>query len=350
MLNAMIHELRLQKATSFLPSGPVQSIYFGGGTPSVLEVAEIEQLLNETAKLYDCSQVQEITLEANPDDLTSSKINDLHRAGINRLSIGVQSFFDEDLQWMNRAHRGLEAEHALKNAQDAGFWNITADLIYGFPLLTDEKWHQNIGKMLAFGIPHISAYSMTVETRTALGSFVHKGIQPDMDEEQSARHFEMLMDKLEESGYDHYEISNWAKPSNQAVHNANYWSGVPYLGVGPSAHSFDGRKRQWNVRNNAIYVRELGEGKIPFESEVLTDKDRLNEYIMTSLRTAQGMDFDHVKTAFAGVAPIEEMERALNQLTAKGLIKEGGMMPNVIVLTRPGKMLADRIASDLFVE
>lgn len=350
MLRAMHKELRLQQAAGFFPSGQtLNSVYFGGGTPSILETHEIASLLALCHDLFDLSSISEVTLEANPDDLSPQKIAGLKQAGVNRLSIGVQSFFDEDLQWMNRAHVAAEAEAAIRAAQDGGIENITADLIYGYPLLTDKKWEQNIQTMVDLGIPHISAYSMTVEPRTALGTLVKRGKEKDMSDEQSATQFERLMERLEDAGYLHYEVSNWAKPGREAVHNGNYWKGEPYLGIGPSAHSFDGTCRQWNVANNAKYMQGLAGEVLPeVEREELTPANRLNEYIMTSLRTSWGLDLNKVRAEFD-----EEMwkplAQALTQLEMGGLVKAREDQEGVFVLTKSGLMLADRIASDLFI-
>lgn len=350
MLRAMHKELRLQQAAGFFPTGQtLNSVYFGGGTPSILETHEIASLLALCHDLFDLSSISEVTLEANPDDLSPQKIAGLKQAGVNRLSIGVQSFFDEDLQWMNRAHVAAEAEAAIRAAQDGGIENITADLIYGYPLLTDKKWEQNIQTMVDLGIPHISAYSMTVEPRTALGTLVKRGKEKDMSDEQSATQFERLMERLEDAGYLHYEVSNWAKPGREAVHNGNYWKGEPYLGIGPSAHSFDGTCRQWNVANNAKYMQGLAGEVLPeVEREELTPANRLNEYIMTSLRTSWGLDLNKVRAEFD-----EEMwkplAQALTQLEMGGLVKAREDQEGVFVLTKSGLMLADRIASDLFI-
>lgn len=365
MLRAMEKELHYhQEAGFFQTKTVIESIYFGGGTPSILEPEEIARLLDRCSKWFDTSGLREVTLEANPDDLSVDKIVGLRDAGIDRLSIGVQSFFDEDLRWMNRAHRAGEAEAAIRHAQDAGLENITADLIYGYPLLTDEKWEQNISTMTGLGVPHISAYSMTVEPQTALGTWVRKGQVPPMDEEQSARQFELLMQRLEEKGYEHYEISNWAMPGREAVHNSNYWKGSKYLGIGPSAHSFDGANRYWNVANNAKYMQALQEWGVPAtEQEHLSDADRFNEYVMTSLRTSWGLDLKWVRQQFSPSYWLP-LEAGLKEFEKQGLIRKkmpdpasehGGSASEYLessagtyVLTQNGKLLADRIASDLF--
>jgi len=283
LIQALIKEIKLQK--DYLAGETVETVYFGGGTPSVLNADEINILLNTITNLHTVSANAEITLEANPDDLSKEKLQALRQTSLNRLSIGIQSFFDEDLAWMNRAHRANEAESSVKRAQDTGFENITADLIYGYPLLTDQKWKYNLDKIFALDIPHVSSYSMTVEPRTALASFIKTKKQQPMDEQQSAEQFILLMDAMQAHGFEHYEISNFCKPGNYSRHNSNYWKGVKYLGLGPSAHSYNGETRQWNVANNAKYIVALEKSEIPAETETLSEANRLNEYIMTSLRT-----------------------------------------------------------------
>lgn len=249
LLAAMLQELVLRKP--YLEEQTIESIYFGGGTPSLLNETELSRLIDAIETNYSISRNVEITLEANPDDLYAAKVTDFRKTNINRFSIGIQSFFEEDLKWMNRAHNASEAESAIKRVQDAGFENITADLIYGFPLLSDEKWAANIEKMTSMDVPHISAYSMTVEPQTALGSFIKTGKQKPMNEGQSADQFVLLMEQLEGKNYEQYEISNFARGEAYSKHNSNYWRGVSYLGIGPSAHSFNQESRQWNISNNA---------------------------------------------------------------------------------------------------
>lgn len=342
VIRAMQREIILRK--SYLEGAPVETIYFGGGTPSLLRADALGELIDLVATEHAVSPDAEITLEANPDDLDADFVAALRRTPVNRLSVGVQSFFEEDLRWMNRAHNAAEAEAAIQRAQDAGFEHITADLIYGYPLLTADKWQQNIAKMLAFGIPHISAYSMTVEPQTALGTLIRKGKQQPMDDQQSAAQFVQLMDGLDAAGYIHYEISNFAREGRYARHNSNYWKGVPYLGIGPSAHSFDGETRQWNVSNNAKYLRALGENELPIESEYLTVQDKLNEYIMTSLRTVWGLDLQLVGAKF-GRPYRQAVGAALQPFLLAGHVV---IKNEVITLTRSGKLLADYIASELF--
>ena len=344
MVAAISKEILLQK--DFLNNIPIETIYFGGGTPSLLTADELNILIDLIHENYQVSQNPEITLEANPDDLNPQTVKELKHTLINRFSIGIQSFFEEDLVWMNRAHNSKEAESAVKRVQDAGFENITVDLIYGYPLLSEEKWMSNMSKVIDFSVPHVSAYSMTVEPSTALASFISKSKQPAMDEAQSARHFLMLMQTLQEEGFEHYEISNFAKPGKYSRHNSNYWNGVPYLGVGPSAHSFKEHIRQWNVANNTRYINSITAGQIPFEKEFLSDANRVNEYIMTSLRTAKGMDLEKIKSGF-NPDFFTTIASEVQTFIDKEWIKQTGQ---VFTLTTEGKLYADHIASELFVE
>ena len=346
LVAALCQEVALQSHYLATQGQPIKTIYFGGGTPSLLEAIDIDKLIGVVAKHYDIHPDAEITIEANPDDLDSAKVNALKSTPINRFSIGIQSFFEEDLRWMNRAHNADEAHDAIKRVQDAGYTNITADLIYGYPLLSEAKWHANIGHLLDFGIPHISAYSMSVEPQTALAAFIRKGKQSPMNEGQSATQFEYVIEALTAAGFIHYEISNFAKPGNHARHNSNYWKGVPYLGVGPSAHSFDGRVRQWNVSNNTHYIKGISAGIVPCETEELTEQDKLNEYIMTALRTIWGLDLQQVDERF-GSHYRETLYSGLQPFMARGEVSLTG---EVATLTKAGKLLADHIASELFVD
>lgn len=344
MVAAICKELVLQK--TFLNDTPIETIYLGGGTPSILTADELKLIIDTIYIHYVVTSNPEITLEANPDDLNAKKIKELRDTLINRFSIGIQSFYEEDLIWMNRVHSPLEAESSVKRVQDAGFENITVDLIYGYPLLSNEKWHANIRKLIEFGVPHVSAYSMTVEPATALASFIKKGIQPVMNEAQSADQFLILMDTLQSTGFEHYEISNFAQPGNYSRHNSNYWNGVPYLGVGPSAHSFKDNIRQWNVANNSKYLDAIGKDIIPAELEKLTEANRINEYIMTSLRTAKGMDLAKISQQF-GSNYRSAVEHDLAKIAENNWIEYNG---SIVKLTTNGKLYADHIASGLFVE
>jgi len=343
MVQALLKEIALQK--TYLGGETIETIYFGGGTPSVLSADEISNMINTITELHTVSSDAEITLEANPDDLDQQKLKGLKQTPINRFSIGIQSFFDDDLKWMNRPHRANEAEASVKRAQDTGFENITADLIYGYPLLTDAKWKFNLDKIFGLDIPHVSAYSMTVEPQTALASFISKNKQPPMSEQQSADQFNVMLDAMQQNGFEQYEISNFCKPGHYSRHNSNYWKGKKYLGIGPSAHSFNSDARQWNVANNAKYIEAIIKNIIPAEVEVLTETNRLNEYIMTSLRTVWGLDLDKLDSIAPGAS--NDVLRAARRYFEAGSIAQNG---NVLTLTAPGKLYADNIAAALFFE
>ncbi len=343
VIKAMHEELKRRR--DYLPDKKIDSIYFGGGTPSILKGSEIQRFIDQIANEYDLMDGAEITLEANPDDLEAAQVKELRATQVNRFSIGIQSFFEEDLRWMNRAHNASQADSAIKRVQDAGFENITIDLIYGFPLLTDLKWRENILKTMAFDIPHISAYAMTVEQKTALGHFVKKGKQPPMNEQQASAQFIYLMESLMEKGYEHYEISNFAIPGRYSRHNTSYWQGTPYLGIGPSAHSFDGEARQWNISNNHKYTESIINETSAAETEHLTKDDKYNEYIMTRLRTIWGVDLTRVEQEF-GYDYLRHTEKMAAPFIEKGWLKQTAQ---TISLSREGKLFADHIASELFV-
>ena len=343
MIQALRSELIMQK--DFLENQKIETIYFGGGTPSLLSAEELHFLISEINNYFEVLPSAEITLEANPDDLNPQKVRELKQTSINRFSIGIQSFFEEDLKWMNRAHNSQEAESSIKRVQDAGFENITLDLIYGFPLLNNEKWLSNISRVLDFNVPHISAYSMTVEPATALSSFINKGKQQPMNESQSVEQFILLMKHLQHAGFEQYEISNFARPGMISKHNSNYWKGIPYLGIGPSAHSYNGENRSWNISNNAKYIRSIENGDIPAETEVLTIANKMNEYIMTSLRTIWGMDLDFITARF-GSDYYKLVENNLQVINQDWIKKD----QKLVTLTQEGKLYADRIAAELFVD
>jgi len=341
LFRALVKEIQLQK--DYLDAETIETIYFGGGTPSILSADEINLLIGTITRLHTVSSNAEITLEANPDDLNREKLQAFRQTEINRFSIGIQSFFDDNLEWMNRVHRANEAEASVKRAQDAGFDNLTVDLIYGYPLLSDKKWKQNLEKVFELEVPHVSSYAMTVEPKTALASFIKNKKQPAISDEQSVGQFILLMDAMREKGFEHYEISNFCKPGHYSKHNSNYWKGVKYLGIGPSAHSYNGETRQWNIANNAKYMQAIETGKISAETELLTEANRLNEYIMTSLRTMWGLDLDKLNSIAAASAI--ELVLAARRFFDKGWIEQ---KDNVIYLTQTGKLYADNIASGLF--
>ncbi len=344
LLQAMLSEIELR--ASYLENKKVESLYFGGGTPSILQAKEIDSLIGQVAKYFEISSDAEITLEANPDDLDRKKVQELKGTEINRFSIGIQSFYEEDLKWMNRAHNSEEAKSSIMRVQDAGFENITCDLIYGYPLLTNNKWRSNIQELINLEVPHISSYSMTVEKKTALAHLINTGKTAALNEDQSAEQMLMLIDTLTSSGYEHYEISNFAKPGRYARHNSNYWKGKSYLGIGPSAHSFNGASRSWNIANNALYIKGILLKELALKTELLSKNDRFNEYVMTSLRTKWGVDKKYVLQEF-GDDYLNSILKTIEQYVynKEVLISEEG----IITLSPSGKLLADQIAADLFI-
>lgn len=342
MIGALMRELELR--ADYLPEKKISSIYLGGGTPSLLDEAELHRLFDAIYRLFAVEEGAEITLEANPDDLSLYYLNMLAESPVNRLSIGIQSFREEDLRLMNRAHSAEEAHRCLRMARESGFELLTADLIYGLPGLTDADWVANLDQLLAMDLPHFSAYGLTVEPKTALHKMVRTGkVQVATDADQQ-RQFDLLMDMASARGYLHYEISNFAKPEKEAVHNSSYWHGAPYLGIGPSAHSFNGHSRQWNVANNARYLAALEKGEIPAEVEQLTPYDRFNERILTALRTSAGLSLSQLETDF-GADWLQHLHAALGDVDAEWY----QLQADRLVLTRAGRHFADRIASELFI-
>lgn len=341
VIEALADELRLQK--SYLQE-PVTSIYLGGGTPSLLTSEEIDLLFDQ---IYTQLEIVrgEVTLEANPDDLTKEKANALRSGGVNRLSIGIQSFDEALLRFLNRAHSAAASSQCVHDVRDAGFNNISIDLIYAIPGLTESMWRETLQKAILLSPEHISAYALTIEEKTVFGNWQKHGKLLAMEEEGAARQFEMLMDILGDAGYEQYEVSNFSKPGFQAHHNSSYWNRSKYLGIGPSAHSYNGVSRQYNIRNNALYVRSIQSGAIPYELETLTPENKINEYIITSLRTQWGCD-------------IEQLKKELNDdlLSREGdyvsrLLQNGfaTLLDDKLRLTRKGKLLADKIAEDLMI-
>lgn len=322
---------------------PMESIYLGGGTPSLLTTEELERIFKVLSNHFNLSTVKEITLEANPDDLYPDKLKALRDSPINRLSIGIQSYREEDLRYMNRAHNAKEARSAIELSIAQGFEKITIDLIYGTPGLSDQDWLENLRSTADYDIPHISSYALTLEAKTALNHQVKKGTSPAPDEKQAARQLEILMDFAKEHGYEHYEISNFARNQNYALHNTGYWFGKPYLGLGPSAHSYDGQNRMWNIANNALYIQSIMKGTLPMEEEILSDTDRYNEWILTRLRTMWGLRLGDIPESSRDFAT--HFHDEIQKWVSKGHVsaEEGEFK-----LTRSGKLLADHIASDLF--
>ncbi|MGK0389066.1 MAG: oxygen-independent coproporphyrinogen-3 oxidase [Maribacter sp.] len=339
MLSAILQEIEIQKA--YLENERIETIYLGGGTPSLLEKEEVLNIIDTIKKYHEVTDDAEITLEANPDDLTAEKVIDFAATPINRFSIGVQSFFDEDLTFMNRAHNADEAKSAILLAQKMGFHDISIDLIYGSPSTTNEMWQKNLDIAFSLNIPHISSYCLTVEPNTALDHFIKSGKAKAVDEEKSEQQFNMLLNAAKNNGFEHYEISNFSKPNRYSKHNTAYWQGKKYLGIGPSAHSFNGESRQWNIANNAQYIKFiLEENQLFFEVENLSLIDRYNEYIMISLRTQWGCDFQKINPDFQSYF----LEKVTPFIDNDKIIKKG----NFYTLNPTAKFLADGIAADLF--
>ncbi len=345
-LPALLKEMELR--LDYIGEERVDTVYFGGGTPSLLTAQELERIMHQLRQLYALAPDAEITLEANPDDITLAGLTSWRAAGINRLSIGVQSFFEPDLRWMNRAHTAGQAVDCIRLAQDQGFDNMSIDLIYGGPTLPEEHWKYNVEQVIGLKIPHLSCYALTVEPKTALDTLIRRNRVADVNPDDQARQFLLLMQWTANAGYEHYEISNFALPGNRSRHNSSYWQGKTYLGLGPSAHSFNGISRQWNVANNARYsagwLDDTGDTLV--EKEDLTSIQQLNEYIMISLRTMEGSSLATVAKRF-GTQRAEELWRRAERYIRDGKIKSS---PETLMLTQEGKLLADGIAADLFFE
>ena len=346
VLDAMLIEIEMQQC--FFPDKTkIETIYFGGGTPSLLSVEEISLFLAKLFDYFNVDEFAEITLEANPDDLTRKYLSDLKtQTKINRLSIGVQSFFNEDLLYMNRAHNADEAIQCIINAKEAGFDNLSVDLIYGTPTMSNENWKQNLKTVFDLQINHISSYALTVEDKTALSSLIKKKKVKEPGDEQTAEQFTILSEEMERHNFAHYEISNFCKTPFYAKHNTNYWKGIPYLGIGPSAHSFDGEKRYWNISNNANYCKKILHNEIASESEILTVTEKYNEYVMTSIRTIFGVYEDKIKTAF-GEEYLKHFLFEISPFMDNNWVKEE---KNIYTLTKTGKLFCDYITTHLFFE
>ena len=333
LIAALLKEISFQK--DYLKEEAVETIYFGGGTPSLCTKQELENIIAAIKSSFTITNDAEITLEAHPDDITEGILLGWKEIGINRLSIGIQSFFEEDLKWMNRAHTAQQAIDTLQLARKY-FDNITIDLIYGTPQLTNERWEQNVKTAVSLNIPHLSCYALTVEPKTPLDKMIRLQKSQDINPDKQSEQFLLLMQWLEDAGYEQYEISNFAKPGWRSRHNSSYWQGKKYLGLGPSAHSFNGIARQWNIANNNLYIESITKGTVPFEKEELTETQKLNEYIMTSLRTTEGLEL-----AIIGKELLDKSQKFI----AGGLMK---LENNSLVLTREGRLLADGIAAALF--
>ena len=346
-VEALLKEMALRRTYLPDPAAPLETIYFGGGTPSLLTSEELRRIFAAIEANFVVSPQAEITLEANPDDLTAEKLAGLATSPVNRLSIGLQSFHEPHLRLMNRAHSAQESWEAVRRAQAAGFEHISVDLIYGVPAASHEIWEADLARLFELGVPHVSAYALTIEPDTAFGRRLKKGTFVAPPEEFVAQQFELLLSQLRAHGYEQYEISNFCQPGRESRHNGNYWRGVPYLGLGPSAHSFDGRSRQYAVANNPQYVAAVLErGEVPATVEHLSPLDQANEYLLTTLRTSRGCDLGHLRDAL-GLDLLAGRAAYLRSLTEQQMAT---LENNVLRLTDAGKLLADHITLELFAE
>ncbi len=345
MMEALIKEITLSPA--YLSNGEteiISTLYFGGGTPSILTGDDLNMIFDALHKRFVFAEDIEITLESNPDDITEFKLQEWKQMGINRLSAGIQSFIEDELIWMNRVHSAAESLLCIDKIISSGFSNFSVDLIYGSPLLNNDSWEKNVRTVIEKNIPHISCYALTVEPKTALDKMIVLKKKAPVDSEKQAEQFLLLMKWMELAGYEHYEISNFAKPGFRSKHNSSYWSGKKYYGFGPSAHSFDGKSRRWNITNNALYIKSLQKDTIPFEEEILTSTQKINEYIMTSLRTAEGLDLEYLNVNFCEKDG-SRLKASCIKYEATGKLK---IDKGKIILTKEGKLFADGIAADLF--
>ena len=345
LIAALVKEIHLTSTSALSPGKEIcETIYFGGGTPSILATDDLSLIFDALRTKFLIDEDAEITLEANPDDITPDKLKRWKKAGINRLSVGIQSFLEKELLWMNRAHTAADSLRCIDEIKDAGFTDYSIDLIYGSPLLNNGNWKHDVMTVIKKNIPHISCYALTVEPKTALHKMISQHKKAPVDPERQAEQFLLLMDWMEQAGYEHYEISNFAKPGMRSRHNSSYWQGKNYYGFGPSAHAYDGKRRKWNIANNALYIQSLQKNCIPFEEELLTKTQRLNEYIMTSLRTMEGMDLEKVSVEF-GKKYTDELLAASDKYTITNKLEN---VNSKLILTKEGKLFADGIAADLF--
>ena len=343
-LESLREEIYIRR--NYLADSQIDSIYFGGGTPSILNIEEVKSILEDIKKLFHISKEVEITIEANPDDIQLQLLQEYLNIGINRISIGVQSFYDDDLQYLNRIHSASRAEEAVILAKDSGFANISIDLIYGIPTLSQERWIQNLEKAFLFDVQHISAYSLTIEPKTALDLLIRKNKVEGPKEEDIPDQFRVMLNMMKDREYENYEISNFCKKGYYSRHNSMYWNGGGYLGLGPSAHSYNKTSRQWNIANVVQYIDQINRKEIFFESEVLTTVQKYNEYVMVTLRTMWGCDLRRIKEEFGEIYSSYFSENALKYLDSGEMtVKEG-----IYYLTDEGKLFADGIASELFFE
>ena len=344
VIDALNNEILLTPHFTTAPQ-QIDTIYIGGGTPSLLSGGELKNIFEVLHKKFQINTGAEITLEANPDDINGSILSEWRQIGINRLSLGIQSFSEAELVWMNRAHNGVESLSSIDKIQEAGFANFSVDIIYGSPLSTNNDLKKNIEIIFKKNIPHISCYALTVEPKTVLDKMIHQKSSLPVDAEKQAEQFLLLMDLMKQEGYEHYEISNFAKPGMRSKHNSSYWQGNPYYGFGPSAHSFDGKNsRRWNIANNLLYIQSILKNMIPFEEEILTETQQLNEYIMTSLRTIEGLDLKLISSVFGNDNYKKLQAGSMKYIESKKLL----LKKEKLILTREGKLFADGIAADLF--
>lgn len=342
LINALVKEIELTEV--YEASTAIETIYFGGGTPSIIEISDITKILEAIKRKWIIAGDAEITLEANPDDISSHKLKQWKEVDINRLSVGIQSFNEAELQWMNRAHTAAESIQCIDEIIAAGFHNFSIDLIYGSPLLTNEQWKKNVDIVIEKKVPHISCYALTVETKTALNKMIQLKKKEPVDAEKQAAQFLLLLQWMKEAGYEHYEISNYALPGFRSRHNSSYWNDTTYYGFGPSAHAYDGKIRSWNIANNIQYIKALQNNQLPNEKEILTPTQQLNEYIMTSLRTMEGIDLKRTEENFGFPNKEALIQRAMKHIAAGNAIRKD----EKLVLTDEGKLFADGIAADLF--
>lgn len=341
LVQVLAEEIKMQQ--HYL-SDTVETIYFGGGTPSLLKPVQINLLLNTIKENFSVNPAAEITLEANPDDINLEALKEWKNLGISRLSIGVQSFQEADLQWMGRAHNALQAKDCIQQAQKAGITNLSIDLIYGGPSLSHENWELNLKSAIDLGVPHLSCYALTVEPKTALALKINRQELPEIDNQHQSEQFSILQSITANAGYEQYEISNFALSGKRSKHNSSYWSGAHYLGLGPSAHSFNGISRQWNISNNSLYIQSIKKGDLPFEIEVLTPVQQVNEYIMTALRTVEGISAEKLDS-IAQQPIFTELVTAAQKYIQQGLMECSN---EYLRICPQGKFMADGIAAELF--
>lgn len=343
LIDSILKEIDLRK--SYLKNKSLNSLYFGGGTPSILKEEDLIKIFNKVKEYFEIKAETEISFECNPDDLSKEKLKILKKLGVNRLSVGIQSFKDRDLQFMNRSHNSKQAKNCIKDAQDVGFKNISIDLIFSLPNQSLNDWRKNLEKAFSLEIQHISSYSLTIEEKTKLKHLIDTHQINELDDIESSKHFEILISECEKRGFIQYEISNFGKENYFSKHNSSYWLGKEYLGIGPSAHSFNGDSRQWNISNNTKYIKQINESVLPFEKEYLSNSQKYNDYIMTSLRTIWGINLNLIKTKFGIDAFIHLKKEIIKWIESEDVYLE----KENIFLTTKGKFISDSICSDLFI-